>query len=206
MKLLHQRKAIIGLLAALLLTLGVALSAATPASAATAAPAPGGASAFQDKVLDSALANVPGGTRISAGEVKWEGTGIILTVSTPGATSSPTCLGGYFCAFSAKNFKGDCAVAMPDDDFTYEVDWAAYSGPACGGLGTWSWENFSGVRVWKEQYFSGYGPTTTPYTYVGGTPSGNNWCISNGDTNSDVTDKISRTAGWIYMSTNTASC
>jgi len=201
------------LIAGLLMTAVLAIGGTVPANASTVssqAKFTAAASPLQDKVLDAALARVPGGTRISAGEAEWDGGRIVLGVTAPGtaAASSPdatlTCEPGLFCAWGAKNEEGSCWMSVAGGSLL-EFDWAAYSGNYCGSVGTWSWANETSYRVWKEQSYSG-NTYDAPYLYSGGKPSGASYCIDPDSANEDVTDATVRTLGWIYASDNTSYC
>lgn len=210
------RTAILGLSVTAVLAIGATAMATLPASASPVPSATAtAASAFQNKVLDAAMSRVPGGIRVSAGEVEWDGGRVVLGATAPQAKDSAssdatlTCTDGYFCAWGAKNYAGSCWMyALGGTD--YEFDWAAYSGETdlCGSAGTWSWKNDTSYRVWKEQDFSGEIPVADAYTYEDGTPSGTPWCIPPGPgvDNHNVSDNITRTLGWIYMSSNPSSC
>lgn len=206
-----------------------AMTGALPAAAATSAKSSAAkfaaaATPFQNKVLDAAMSRVPGGTRVSEDAVAWDHGHLVVGVTAPkgardeqadapGVTVGPggtlTCSAGYFCAWGAPTFGGTCWVYMVGTVF--EFDWAAYSGADCGSVGTWSWDNETGVRVWKEQSWSGETPLSgDSYTYTGGTPSGTNYCIDpSGGSNSEVSDETNgtiRTLGWIYVSNNMSAC
>jgi hypothetical protein len=227
------RAVIVGFIAAVVLALGGTVSVALPASASTAKLATE-ASPLQNTALDAALASMPGGTRISAEEASWDGGRLILGVAAPAAAdSSPSfvtpapyygspvtnneqgdqlvCTGGYFCAWGATGWGGTCWVYLESgtlDDYAIEFDWADFSGKYCGSVGTWSWLNDSGDRVWKEQSFSN-GLSLGDDFYQLGTPSGTTYCIDptgGNSSESDVTSGTVRTLGWIYMSDNTSNC
>ena len=52
-------------------------------------------------------------------------------------------------------------------------DWAQYSSAYCSGdPGTWSWQNNSSDRVWKEQTYTGADDFTGYFYDTGGTESG----------------------------------
>jgi hypothetical protein len=189
-----------------------------PASTARYAAA---ASSYQNKVISLTMTERPGGTRISADAVRWPD-GITLFVPTSAharvtlTDASATlatghCLlgSGVFCAFSKPDYAG-CEVDMatgPDDLVWF--DWAAYSGTNCGGAGTWSWDNDSAYRVWREQVYSRdtshYAEGSYFYAY-GGTDNSVNSCISPEAADSDVTNTTDRTLGWIQTTSNTAAC
>jgi hypothetical protein len=218
------RRLVLPILAAIAL-----LAAAAPGALAGTSPAhpdrnlsaarfAAAATPFQNKVIDRLMARVPGGTRASAGEVEWADGHVRLGVprsphgraAFPGAAktfdASSGCPDDYFCAYGAQEF-GGCAIAFPGG-WQVEFDWAAFSGQNCtGDPGTWSWDNETSYRVWKEQDWSGESAVPgAPYYYSGGTDSGNNWCIKPHVSNGDVGDKASRTDGWIQMTANTATC
>jgi len=233
MKARTWRAVIVGIFATIVLALGATAAAALPASASTAAVSSKAkiatqATPLQNKVLDAALANTPGGTRISADEASWDEGHLILGVASSSSFVTPTgylgsmvennektspliCTGGYFCAYGATELGGTCWMYLESgtlDEYAIEFDWAAFSGTYCGSVGTWSWINDSGDRVWKEQYFSD-GLSLGDDFYQLGTPSGTTYCIDPSGGNSteyDVTSESVRTLGWIYMSDNTSNC
>jgi hypothetical protein len=168
------------------------------------------ATPFQNKVIEGALARVPGGTRVSAGEAEWNGGHIILGATAPGARANddPGCEYGAWCAWGATNFNDENCWAEVFTGTSWDwFDWGMYSSDesGCGSVGTWSWYNDSPVRVWKEQNHTG-GTYEGSFEYSGGTGSGNNWCISPGDPNGDVTDTQTRTDGWVYLSGTSTPC
>jgi hypothetical protein len=223
------------MLSASVLALCAIVAGPLPAHAATSSDSSAGgfaaaATPNQNKVLDAVLARVPGGTRVSASEVEWDSGRLILGVSaahliaardllSPDATtegltgyapgdglSSPLdCENGYFCAWSSPNDIGACWMYMSGQTEGLEFNWAAFSGTYCGDQGTWSWQNNTDQRVWKEQSFSHYN-NYSDYFANGGTASGNSWCINPAVGNTDVTDGTSRNLGWIQMTYNTARC
>jgi hypothetical protein len=118
------------------------------------------------------------------------------------ATPAPgTCLDGYsgcdpsgcpigfFCAWSQPSLSG-CWMML----YAYVwANWGAWSGANCGGAGTWSWDNESPDRVWREQSRDGSGTThcISPYPY---------------GINLNVTPESLRVLGWIQLTSNTADC
>ena len=202
----------------------VALCVIAVAQGATASDSSAGtvtATAYQNKVLDAAMAHVPGGTRVSASEVEWDGGSIILGVSAPAAQNSPTgeagyggglatdtlsCAFDYFCAWGEPNQAGGCWMYIYDIYPNWWFNWGQYASEQyCGDPGTWSWLNDTGDRVWKEQGHTG-GSEYSPYVWDGGAGTGSNWCISPHVGNNDVTDRITRTLGWIQVTLNGSKC
>lgn len=230
-----RRAAFAAMLAAGVLALCATMAGQLPARAATAGDSSAGgfaaaATPNQNKVLDAVMARIAGGTRVSASEVEWDSGRLVVGVSaahltaaqdllapdstTEGLTGyapgdglgSPLdCENGYFCAWSSPNDIGACWMYMSGQEEGQEFDWAAFSGTYCGNAGTWSWQNNTDQRVWKEQSFSGY-TYYSDYFATGGTASGNSWCINPAVGNTDVTDSISRELGWIQMTYNTSQC
>jgi hypothetical protein len=234
-KKLSRRAVFTGVVVASMLAICISAVGTLPARATTirdssAAGFAAAATSYQNKALDAVMTRVAGGTRVSASEVEWDGGQIIFGVSAAGASAQAdvvtpedvvdttgaynynktmgnelNCLDGYFCAWGSTALNGTCYMYIAGDYAGYELDWAAYSDTYCSDVGTWSWWNRTDERVWKEANFPNATPSA-PYFYDGGTPSGNTWCISPGVSNGDVTDGISRTLGWIFMSFNTAGC
>jgi hypothetical protein len=225
-----RRCAVGGMLAASVLALGITGAGPLPAHAATTRDSSAGfaatATSYQNKVLNAAIARAAGGTRVSASEVEWDGGRIILGVSAAGtsAAAAPSitpnttaeynipsdstplsCTTGYFCAWGTTNAQGYCWMYIEFDISGSFLDWGQYSSDFCGAVGTWSWENMTSDRVWKEQYYNN-ATQVGSYVWADGTPSGNNWCISPGVSNKDVTDETTRTLGWIQMTSNTSKC
>jgi hypothetical protein len=209
------RAGTVSLLAAAVFAASATVATALPAGAsatasASAARFAAAATPFQNKVLEGAMSRVPGGTRISAGEVKWDGGRIALEAFAPHAETAASpdqgfiCYSGYFCAWSSTNYDGSCAFDL-EGDSGYQFNWAVYSGVNCGGAGTWSWQNLTGYRAWKEQYSTG-GTDVQSYYFINGSPSGLSYCISPGSSNPDVTNATIRTLGWIYTSGNSSAC
>jgi hypothetical protein len=206
------RKLVIPILAASAL-----LATAVPSAMAATSPArasnrfAAAATPFQNKVIDRVMASHPGGTRVSASEVEWDNGRIGFGVTRAHhASAKPdttySCSTGYFCAWGEAGYQGGCFMYVAGG-VQVEFDWAAYSGDACGSVGTWSWQNETAYRVWKEQDWSGETPISgATYFYSGGTDSGNSYCIKPEVSNSDVTAASSREDGWIQMTSNTATC
>jgi hypothetical protein len=220
-----RKLALAGLFAAIAIAVCGIAAGTLPAHAATATGSSAtrfaaAATPYQNEVLDAAMARVPGGTRVSAGKVEWDGNRIALGVTTSATTGRPAdsantsttadstldCTSGYFCAWGDPGYGGTCWMYVAGGTLE-SFDWAAHSGADCGSVGTWSWKNLSSDRVWKEQDASGGTPVSgRPYFYTNVKFSGDTWCISPGDSNSNVTDTTSRTDGWIYMSSTTSAC
>ncbi len=220
-----RRAAVAGSLAAGVLAACLATAGTIPAQAATASTASAGhaaaATAYQNKVLNAAMARVAGGTRVSADEVEWDGGKIVLGVSAADSSATcatPTAAYGYdfpvsqcltcesdvFCAWGATSYGGDCWMYISGAASGFWLDWAAYSGGDCGAVGTWSWENETPFRVWKEQGHSG--GTEMGVVWDGGTGSGNTLCIDPNGTDPDDTNGTTRTLGWIQMTSNSDNC
>jgi hypothetical protein len=221
------------LAASMLVICGTAVGA-LPAHAATttdsSAPSAAAATSYQNEVLNGAMTRVAGGTRVSANEVEWDHGKIVLGVSPADASATAadlmtpdvvttklyayntqmgnyltSCKAGWFCAWGSQNFQGVCWMYIASQESGYELDWAAYSGAECQNVGTWSWNNNTNHRVWKEAAFTN--PTfVSTYVYKGGTSSGSAWCINQSVSNTDVTDNTSRELGWIEMTSNTSPC
>ncbi|HTU74450.1 MAG TPA: hypothetical protein VMG38_13125 [Trebonia sp.] len=231
-----RRAAIIVMSALSALAICTIAGGALPAQAAPAKGSPAefaaAASPYQNKVLDAAMARVPGATRVSASEVEWGGGKVILGVSKPMTSASsltgkvtpltqvtPAGSGGYsnsmgntlkcelayFCAWGQTNEEGVCWVFINAGETGLWFDWASYSGTYCGSVGTWSWLNDTGNRVWKEQGHTG-GSSGGTFWQWDGTGTGNTWCISPLVGNSNVGDTATRTMGWIQMTSNTTQC
>ena len=203
-----MRTVVAGLSAAAIFAVCGSVAGTLPASAATSSAA--------------AVAGVSGATRVSAGEVDKGNGAVILRASPDNIVITPTldwgynngqagytltCTSGYFCAWGATNDGGICWMFVKGGTLDW-LYWGAYSATYCGSVGTWSWANDTGYRVWKEQYSTPGGSLDFPtgLVWTGNTPSGNSWCIKPHVSNSDVGDNSTRTMGWIYMSDNTSSC
>jgi hypothetical protein len=228
-----RRAVFLGTLMACMLALSGTAAGVLPAHAAATTDSFAAATPYQNKVLDSAMTRVAGGTRVSASEVEWDNGRVILGASAPdvstmltkaatssngNCTPSPyygcnpgiankglSCPDGFFCAYGTPNFGGNCWMDISAEWSGYELDWAKYSGAYCLSVGTWSWWNRTDQRVWKEAVFTDE-IWDYPYVAGGGEDSGNTWCISPGVQNTDVTDNVSRQLGWIWMSSNTSPC
>ena len=161
----RRRAALGGVLAGIVFLGGGTAAAALPAQAAAASSTSAerfaaAATPFQNKALDSAMARISGGTRVSPGEVKWAN-GVILTISrnTP-AVGSDACISDYFCVWDQHNYGStawQCAIEMPDAAIAGEAwffNWAVYSNASCGSNGTLSLHNNTPYRAWKIQFLS----------------------------------------------------
>jgi hypothetical protein len=204
------------------LGIGTAVAGALPASAEAASqPAAHFAAAatpFQNKVIEKVMERLPGGTRVSSGDVRWRD-GVTVAIPTS-ATARPAfdgtaksdaatgltsnCANSDFCAFDQKGFMG-CSVSIPQTFTNRFADWALFSGTNCGGNGTWSWANETPFKVWKAQGHSG-GTQVDTFDVQGGSNTGTVWCIPAEVQNSDVGDKATRTLGWIQMTASTGAC
>jgi hypothetical protein len=127
---------------------GLAMAAAMPASAAAAtAPATGfaaHATAYQNAVLEDAMAAHPGGVRISASKVKWPDG----TAATP-ATSH--CEDGHFCGYAGSGYTGNYAWISAEYGWFPLGQCSPVRYAGCDS-GVHSRENISGYRTWLEQY------------------------------------------------------
>ncbi len=76
---------------------------------------------------------------------------------------------------------------------TVWADWGTFSADYCSSTGTWSWDNESSDRVWREESEDGSGTThcISPKPY---------------GINEYVTPQSLRDLGEIYMSDNSAGC
>jgi hypothetical protein len=203
----------VSLLAATVLATGATVATALPASASATLPASSerfaaAATPLQNKVLQGAMSRVPGGIRVSAGEVEWDGGRIAFGVSVSGGGAgtsgdSLTCTAGFFCAWGAANYTGTCWMWVQGDS-GLQFDWGSYSGAYCGAAGVLSWQNRTPYRMWQEQFSSG-GTSQGDYFYTGGSPSGETYCINPTSENPDNTSSL-RTLGWIYTSGNMMTC
>lgn len=180
----------------LFMAAGVAAAQPTGSSASHAAQIAAVATPHQDDVIDQAMAEHPGGTRVSAAEVRWSD-GTLLTVSAATDTSCPDiyycgCPAGYFCAWPAA-FSGSW-VEVPNEvleDGPYFEAWGQCSQPVQPGCdaGIHAYASNTGYRTWLEQ-----DPN-----------SGNEFCIANRTNNLDY-DGPDAADYWIYLSSNSASC
>jgi hypothetical protein len=101
------------------------------------------------------------------------------------------CPAGAFCAWARPNMGTEsCWVWINQPAW---VDWGQFSGQYCGGAGTWSWDNNSSYRTWREE--------SNP-------PDSTNHCISPYPfgINQVVTPESLRTMDWIQFTSNTANC
>jgi hypothetical protein len=181
--------AAIGLLAAP----AAASAAVHPAQTRPAARFASEATAYQNKVIERALARVPDGTRISASEVKWPNGAVLGVAASTDQTELSDCLdaqsnGLAFCAFTSTNYTGNW-LSLPQLDTDSWFNW----GSNFPSQGTSSYYNALEYRVWREQFKN----------------SGNELCISpwgDGnytDSNYYGPDKFDR---WILTTTNSAPC
>jgi hypothetical protein len=208
--------------------------AAGASQATAAARFAAAATLHQNKVLDEVMTRVAGGTRVSASEVEWDGGRIVFGVSAPASeaaangpcniyidtgSNAPTgtcgyngpdsqnvikCQIGYFCAWDGTLEQGNCWMYVSANAAGLWFDWGLYSAVGCDDLGTWSWDNQSPFRVWKESSHSG-GTALGTYMWAFGSGTAAR-CISPGALTPQVLDGPSRTAGWIQMTSNTAQC
>lgn len=180
--------------------------AAVPAQAHSGASGPSAASQAvrfaaaatprQNRIIDKYMAQYPGGTRISAGEVRWHN-GTRLVTSTAAASKCPTtgycgCDAGFFCAFPGQ-FTGDW-WEIPNYILAHGVyffHWGDCGPPAAPGcnVGIHAWANNTGFRTWLEQYVN----------------NGNELCIGNRTNNLNYNGSNDLDA-WIYLSSNPAKC
>jgi hypothetical protein len=122
----------------------------TPASAeASTMDYAAHATAYQNAVLDDAMAHHPSGVRISVGQVKWPDGTIVGAPASP-KDSAPSCIAGVFCQYNAANYTGSYLL-------TWNPGWTPFGEcspewyPGCD-TGTHSWVNNLSVRVWLEQF------------------------------------------------------
>jgi hypothetical protein len=191
---------------------GATLSITAPAFAQPA-PVTGGpgfsyaskATAYQNKVIDRALARVPGGTRISASEAKWPD-GVLIAVPVHSDQNELADCLSYtassdipdFCGFTDADYDGDY-ISAPEADLWYMANYAPYWVPwgEYFGTGMHSFYNSTLTRVWREQFQnSGNLLCIDP---VGGTGGGNDYYNTNYN-GPDVND------WWVYMSVNYSNC
>lgn len=180
----------------------LSLAAAGAAQAQTASGAPAGtrfaaaATHYQNTSISKAMAYLPGGTRVSAGEVVWPDGTMLRVGATPHSSAAPdfpgNCAAGYFCVATGANYTGNYwawlnAPAAVGGD--YWIAWGECpNGPGCD-LGVHSWANNSGYRTWLEQFQN----------------HGNELCIKNGNSNSNY-NGVDWDDYWILMTTNSAAC
>jgi hypothetical protein len=180
--------AAIGLLAA-----PAASAAVRPAQTGPAARFASEATAYQNKVIERALARVPDGTRISASEAKWPNGTVLGVAASTDQDELLDCLEAEpddlaFCAFTSTDYTGDW-LSLPQNDTDLWWAW----GEIFPSQGTSSYYNALEYRVWREQYMD----------------SGNELCISpwgDGnytDSNYYGPDKFD---WWILTTTNSAPC
>jgi hypothetical protein len=127
------------------------------AASASAASRPVGrfaseATAYQNKVIEGALARVPGGIRVSASQARWPAYKIGLGVPrSPAQDPLQECLDAVpeldFCAFTQVNYQGNYVYAWNSTGDLW-VPW----GQLQPNQGTHSWYNALGTRVWREQF------------------------------------------------------
>jgi hypothetical protein len=115
------------------------------------------ATANQNKVIEGALARVPGGTRVSASQAIWpEGFGLVvpaIQAQDPLQQCLTTVARVVFCGFNQANWRGSYVYAYntnADGDLTgdYWVPWGMIE----PDQGMYSWYNQTSVRVWREQF------------------------------------------------------
>jgi hypothetical protein len=138
--------AVIGLVA-----VPAADAAVHPAQTGPAARFASEATAHQNKIIESALARAPGGTRISASEVKWPDGTVLGVPASSDQDSLNTCLDSLpelvFCGFTQVNYYGSwLASAQVGSDVW--VPW----GNIFVDQGMYSWYNQTDTRVWREQF------------------------------------------------------
>jgi hypothetical protein len=144
----------IGILAA-----PAASAAAHPADSGSAATFDREATAYQNQMIEGALARVPGGTRVSADEATWPDGLIVVAAVSPTATVP-----------SAAGISNGVKVPFNPDATCPTYDFCGYTGPdATGtakeypggsgfqpwgvtGTGMKSWTNLTIYRSWREQF------------------------------------------------------
>lgn len=201
MKMPHTPVIVVAIVAIFGLTTATSATAATTASPATGFAAH--ATAYQNAVLDDAIAAHPGGVRVSTSEVKWPDGMVVNAATSPTAATPPLkgaatplaagCLGGDFCGWTGANYTGS--------QFSIDADtikWIPFGEcsptkyPGCDS-GVHAWMNVVSVRVWLEQdKDSGNELCIDPYDF-------GNW------EESDYTG-IDSDDYWWYISSNDATC
>jgi hypothetical protein len=181
--------AVIGLLAA-----PVASAAAHPVPTGPAARFAGEATAYQNKVIEGALARVPGGIRISASQVRWpaERFGLGVPSSPDTEDNLQACLDAVteldFCGFTAINYGGAYVYAWNSTTDLW-VPW----GQLQPNQGMYSWYNAQGTRAWREQFQN----------------SGNELCIDPwpyGNYTTSSYSGVNLNDYWLLLTTNEDQC
>lgn len=151
--------------AAVIALLGSASAAATASSAPQSSSAryAAEASQYQNSAIARMMDRVPGGSRVSAGEVEWgHGAMILVVPMSPDATAS--CPGAHVCVWTAHNYTGS---ELQINDNPAVQNWIRV------GLALdaeYSVINQTGWRYWMEQYQN----------------HGNEYCINPGQDVPDV--------------------
>ncbi len=183
--------------AALGTALAVVPVAAPSASAATGASAfEAAASSYQNAQIASALTGAPGGVRVSANQVEWNGYSVVLTVPA-GAKASVTPANADTCPAPIIGFRWTCVYdgnqfsgrRLQFKDAGFFQDLRHYGGPRWTTL---SWSNTRGQRTWIQQYASH-------------TNSGFELCMT-GNSHAGAVGVPYLNARWIYLSDNYAHC
>jgi hypothetical protein len=186
---LHLSAALVALVT-VFSALGLAAASASAASR-TVPRFASEATADQNKVIEGALARVPGGTRISASEVKWPGGTVLGVPASPDQNNLQKCLDTYpsdFCGFAEPGYEGTYIVINQTGASTW-VKWGAL----IDDQGMYSWFNNTTARVWREQFVN-HGNELC----IDPTPYGN---FTESDyTGPDLNDY------WILLSTNGNQC
>jgi hypothetical protein len=198
------KRAALAIGCALLISLTV-LTAGT-ARAETNSASPSGASRFasaatpsENAVIDKAMARQPGGTRISATQVKWpDGVGLVVVASPSQKESQAGALDGcpaeYFCLNVVSSTDPLTWYTIPGYDISKDVYFYAWGEcspvmyPGCDS-GIHMYDNNTGFRVWLEQYID----------------SGNELCIAQGKVNTNYNGPDDNDYN-IYLSNNPSTC
>ena len=110
------------------------------------------ATAYQNKIINAALASAPAGTRTSASEVKWPNGAVLGVPASPATDGLLACLNAItplaFCSFSQPNYYGYWLASPEASGGNYWVPW----GLDYPGQGVRSWFNQTEYRVWREQF------------------------------------------------------
>ena len=181
---------------------GVAVAAAAAitvaASPASAAPRGGSATGYQNATIATALAHVPGGTRVSASQVQWP-SGMTLTVAatpdqpagvSPDAGGCPT---SFFCVFNGPDYGGSIQANCPSS-FLSGGTYFCPIGQVIDVVHSYS--NVTAYRAWLQQFASH-------------TNAGAELCINSrnfgGNSNPNYNGS-SMFDDFVWMSDNTAAC
>jgi hypothetical protein len=192
---------------AVAITGALALTAMTPAlaaSAATSSPRPSFASqatSFQNSTISAALRRAPGGKRTGSGQVEWRQHGHLAVVMTVPATAKGSTL--------APNVADSCPAPIIGTRWSCVYDEISFGGTRLQftdagpyqdlhnyGGNEWdtnSWSNTRGQRAWLNEFASH-------------SDSGLSLCMTGNAHAGNVASNPAGTDRWIYLSTNTAAC